>query len=118
MKALIIEDEPAMRRLLAELLRQAGYEVCEAPDGRAGLQQFTQFEPDLVITDIIMPNEEGIATIRNIRAQNPDVKILAISGGGRVGNVDFLPIARQYGATATLAKPFRRQEFLDLIRKL
>jgi DNA-binding response OmpR family regulator len=118
MKALIIEDEPALRRLLADFLREAGYEVCEAADGRIGLQQFTQFEPDLVVSDIIMPNEEGIATIRKIRAQNPDVKIVAISGGGRVGNVDFLRIAREYGATTTLAKPFRKQEFIDLIRRL
>lgn len=118
MKALIIEDEPAMRKLLADFLREAGYEVREAADGRIGLEQFMQFAPDLVVSDIIMPNEEGIAAIRKIRAQNPDVKIVAISGGGRIGNVDFLPIALQYGATATLAKPFRRQEFLDLIRRL
>jgi DNA-binding response OmpR family regulator len=118
MKALIIEDEPAMRTILTAFLHEAGYEVFEAPDGRLGLEQFERFAPDLVISDIIMPNEEGISAIRKIRALDPGVKIIAISGGGRTGNVDFLPIARGYGANATLAKPFRKHEFLALLRML
>jgi len=118
MKALVIDDEPAMRALVSSILQEAGYEVREAADGRIGLAAFNTFEPDLVITDIVMPNEEGIGTIRQLRQLKPDLKIIAISGGGRMGNMDFLRIAKDFGAAATLAKPFRKQQFLDVLKTL
>lgn len=118
MKVLVIDDEAAMRTLFSAVLREAGHEVYEAADGRAGLALYHQHRPELVITDIIMPNQEGIETIRLLHAENPEVKIIAISGGGRIGELDFLRIAKEFGAVATLAKPFRKQEFLNLLREL
>jgi len=116
MKALVIDDEPAMRTVVAAILKEAGYEVAEAADGRQGLAQFSALHPDLVITDIVMPNEEGIGVIRQMRKLQPDLKIIAISGGGRGGKLDFLQIAKEFGAAATLAKPFRKQELLQAIK--
>lgn len=118
MRVLVIDDEAAMRALFAAVLREAGYEVYEAADGRAGLVLYHRHRPELVITDIIMPNQEGIETIRMLHAANPEVKIIAVSGGGRIGDLDFLRIAKEFGAVATLAKPFRKQELLTLLRDI
>ena len=118
MKVLVIDDEAAMRALFSAVLREAGHDVYEAADGRAGLALYHQHRPELVITDIIMPNQEGIETIRLLHGENPAVKIIAVSGGGRIGDLDFLRIAKEFGAVATLAKPFRKQEFLALLREL
>jgi two-component system, chemotaxis family, chemotaxis protein CheY len=118
MKVLVIDDEAAIRALFSAVLRGAGHDVYEAGDGRAGLTLYHQHHPELVITDIIMPNQEGIETIRMLHRENPDVKIIAVSGGGRIGDLDFLRIAREFGAVATLAKPFRKQQLLDLLRDI
>jgi len=77
-----------------------------ASDGVRGLRMFRSEQPDLVITDIIMPEKEGIETIREIRGDCPDAKIIAISGGGRIGNMDFLKVAEKVGASEIIAKPF------------
>jgi CheY-like chemotaxis protein len=118
MKALIIDDEPAMRAVVAGILKEAGYETFEAADGRQGLAVFSEIQPDLVITDIVMPNEEGIGVIRQMRKLQSNLKIIAISGGGRGGKLDFLQIAKEFGAVATLAKPFRKQELLEIIKQI
>ncbi|MBX3455892.1 response regulator [Ferrovibrio sp.] len=118
MKALVIDDEAEMRQLIAAILQQAGYEVHQAADGRLGYGIFEDVQPDLVVTDIIMPNEEGIGTIRRLLAARPDLPIIAVSGGSRTGSVDYLRMAKQLGARAILPKPFRKQELLDLVRSL
>jgi YesN/AraC family two-component response regulator len=92
-----------------------GYAVQTAPNGRVGTRLFADAEPDLVITDIIMPEQEGIETIMRLRGLRPDKPIIAISGGGRVRNADFLQMAACLGASAVLAKPFDGN---DLIRKV
>lgn len=112
MRVLVIEDEAALRQTIRRMLESAGHEVLEAENGRTGLEAFRKNSLDAVITDIIMPNKEGIETIRDIRALNPDIRIVAISGGGRTKNLDFLRIAGKLGANATLAKPFQRQQLL------
>lgn len=112
MRVLVIEDEAALRQTIRRMLESAGHEVVEAENGRTGLEIFRKNSLDVVITDIIMPNKEGIETIRDIRALNPDIRIVAISGGGRTKNFDFLRIAGKLGANATLAKPFQRQQLL------
>lgn len=117
MKALVIDDEAAMRALIATILRGAGHEVIEAADGRIGMELFERHQPELVITDIVMPNQEGIETIRTLHRLRPDVRIIAISGGGH-GQFDFLGMAREFGALATLAKPFRKQELLDVVARV
>lgn len=118
MKALVIDDEADMRQLIAAMLQQLGYEVRTAVDGNLGFIEFETFQPDLVITDIIMPNEEGIGLIRRIRMAHPTTPIIAISGGSRTGKLDYLRMAHQLGANAILAKPFRKQELINLVQSL
>jgi len=118
MKALVIDDEVEMRQLIAAILQQVGYEVRMAADGNLGFIEFEAFQPDLVITDIIMPNEEGIGLIRRIRMAQSSVPIIAVSGGSRTGSVDYLRMAKQLGANAILAKPFRKQELINLVQTL
>ncbi len=114
-RILVIEDDEQTRRMLAEMMRRAGYEVLEAPDGRVGVQLFRAETVDLVITDILMPEKDGLETIRDLKRESPDVKIIAISGGGRTGLLDFLPVARQLGAARTFAKPTDRRELLSAV---
>lgn len=111
-RILLIEDDAVLLRSLATQLTQAGSTVAVAQDGRVGLEKFKEFQPDLVITDIIMPEREGIETIVAIKAIRPDTRILAISGGGRVGAAEFLKLALSLGADAALAKPFRSGELV------
>jgi DNA-binding response OmpR family regulator len=96
----------------------AGYKVRAAPDGQAGLAQFMAEPSDLVVTDIIMPNREGIETIVELRKASPSVKVIAISGGYRAGPDDFLQLARHVGADGALAKPFRLAKLLAMASEL
>ena len=100
---------------MMRILQAAGYDVVTANDGLEGVALFRQETPDLVISDIIMPQQEGIATIRQILAESPGTKIIAISGGGRIGNTDFLQIARKMGAVDALPKPFDPDDLLGRI---
>lgn len=115
---LVIDDETGVRDSLRQMLESAGHFVREAQNGLVGLRLFQAERPDLVVTDIIMPDMEGIETIRTIRAQAPDARILAISGGGRMGNVDFLSVAQRLGADSVLQKPFEVDEFLAKVSEL
>ena len=104
---LVIDDEPAIRSLLRHVLERDGHEVLEAENGRKGMRALRGAAVDLVITDIIMPEQEGFETISEIRRTRPGVKIIAISGGGRRLTMDFLPMAKRLGADRTFDKPFR-----------
>ena len=115
-KILVIDDNMVVRNTIVQILESEGYEVISAEDGRRGLFVFRAEKPDLVVTDIIMPEKEGIETIRDIRGEVPDAKIIAISGGGRIGNTDFLKIARQLGASDIVAKPLDPDHFLDVVK--
>lgn len=115
MRILVIDDESGLRLTVRKMLESAGHEVVEAENGRRGVEAYRKDSADVVITDIIMPEKEGIETIRDIRALDPAVRIVAISGDGIGPNVDFLRIARKLGADATLAKPFRREELLACV---
>lgn len=101
--------------LLERWLLAAGYEVTVAADGDKAIEAFGQRPFHLMVTDIIMPDREGIETLLEVRRQWPDCKIIAISGGGRVDAEQFLSLAGNLGADATLKKPFRREAFLDLL---
>jgi CheY-like chemotaxis protein len=101
---LVIDDDAAMRRVLKRML-SANHDVVEAADGSIGLARFIERQPQLVITDILMPKKEGIETIREIRRIAPKVKILAMSGGGGVGTPHYLEMAGKLGADVTLMKP-------------
>ncbi len=115
-KILVIDDEAVIRETITEMLQRAGYEVWAAADGGEDIKLFREKDVDLVITDIIMPEVEGIETIRTLLQDQPDIKIIAISGGGRISNDDLLQMAGHFGAKLTLKKPFEREELLTAVR--
>lgn len=115
---LIIEDDAVMLRALGHAFQQAGCHLVGARDGEEGLARFVERAPDLVVTDILMPNREGVETIMAMKARAPQVKILAISGGGRLGADEVLGLAQRLGADAVLPKPFRSAEILRVAREL
>jgi DNA-binding response OmpR family regulator len=114
---LIIDDDALVRDTIVRVLRRKGYQTLVAPDGLRGLSVLRAEQPDLVITDIIMPDKEGLETIRDIRKERPDLPILAVSGGGRLGNTDYLKVASMLGANQILAKPFGPSELLDRVER-
>lgn len=114
-RILIIEDDEDVRDMLAELLSTEGHQVDTAQDGAQGWAAFRANPADLVITDIVMPEQEGLATIRQLNKEYPDVPVIAISGGGRVDSQEYLEMASVMGASATLAKPFSHADILSLV---
>ncbi len=115
---LVIEDDGATRRSIQRLLQAAGFEVTAAADGGEGMALFREQAIDVVVTDIIMPEQEGIETIMRIRSIAPFCPIVAISGGGRIGNADFLQMAERAGASAVLAKPFEPGQLIAIVREV
>jgi CheY-like chemotaxis protein len=115
-KILVIDDDVIVRKTIIRLLEDGGYKVLSAEDGLRGMAMFRSERPDLVITDIIMPEQEGIQTITEMRKAKPDAKIIVISGSGRIGNIDFLRIAQHLGASDAIAKPFDRDDLLKRVR--
>lgn len=113
---LIIDDEELVRFTLRQILAADGHEVTEARNGAEGYRMYLAQAVDVVVTDIIMPEQEGIETIIKLRSHNPDVKIIAISGGGRRKNMDFLKVAEKIGADVVLAKPFSMEELQGAVR--
>ncbi len=115
---LVIDDEADIRDLCRRILSQAGYQVIEAPDGNVGMRLYRENRPDLIITDIIMPEKEGIETIMELRREFPAVRIVAISGGGQATTgATCLHLAKSLGAVKALAKPFTKSELLDVVRE-
>jgi two-component system chemotaxis response regulator CheY len=114
-RILIIDDDDRFRGMLRRTLERAGYEVVEARNGQEGQQHYRAAPTDLIITDILMPEKEGLETIMELRGDFPGVKIIAISGGGLTGNLGFLAIAQRLGARRTLQKPFDLREMLDAV---
>lgn len=124
-RILLIEDDEAQRELFRTVLEDSGYDVLEAVDGQKGVQLFQEQPCDLVITDIFMPNKDGIEAIMAIKTASPSVKIIAVSGGGSweqhgefVGAERSLGMANRFGADRTLQKPVSIQQLLELIEKL
>ena len=114
-KVLVIDDDALVRGALQSALSAHGHEVACAEDGKRGLVIFSEAPPDLLITDIIMPEQEGIETIIQIRKMALDLPIIAISGGGRVRATDVLRMARSFGADAVLEKPFTADALLATV---
>jgi len=115
---LVIDDEASVRRMLRQMLERAGYQVIEAPNGEAGLKLYHEHLVDLIITDILMPDKDGIETILALRKSAPEAKVLAISGGGRMNKIDLLSISQSFGAIRTLAKPFEREELVTMVQEV
>ncbi|MDP6787514.1 MAG: response regulator [Rhodospirillales bacterium] len=114
-RILVIDDEELVRFTLRKYLVSAGHSVVEAKDGLEGLALQKSDPCDLVITDIIMPEKEGLETILALRQDDPDLPIIAISGGGRDGYTDYLEVARPFGANRSLAKPFTQDDLLGAV---
>jgi DNA-binding response OmpR family regulator len=112
----IIDDDDAVRDSLAILLEADGYEVRCAEAGDIGLALAREFQPHIILTDIIMPGCEGIETILSIKSEHPQIKIIAMSGGGRIGNRDYLELAQEMGADTSLEKPFDADALLEAIQ--
>ena len=113
---LLIDDDDDFRTMLRTALEQDGYVVEEARNGREGSQRYRTASADLVIIDLLMPEQEGLETIQALRQEFPEVKIIAISGG--TGRLNFLPLARIFGALRTLQKPFTLQQLHDVVREV
>lgn len=117
-KILIIDDEDPIRKMLRKVLEKNGYEVMDACNGSQGIKLFKEHGPDIVITDLIMPEKEGLETIRELKKLNSDVRIIAISGGGITDPKIYLNLAAKLGAVCTFAKPVDNEILLSTIKKL
>ncbi|MCE9649815.1 MAG: response regulator [Parvibaculum sp.] len=112
---LVIEDEPLVRDTIRLSLETGGYEVIIASDGREGVAMINNNEVDVVVTDLIMPEQEGLETIRIIRRDHPKTKVIAISGGGRHVGTDYLKAASLLGADFALQKPFSMSHLRECV---
>ena len=117
-KILVLDDEPSILLMIKKMLEREGHEVDLALNGREGMELFEKNQPDLLITDIIMPEKEGLETIFELRKKHPKLKIIAISGGGRIGPDGYLPGAKLLGADLTFPKPLVQKEFLEGVSSL
>lgn len=117
-KILVLDDEPSILLMIKKMLEKAGYEVSIASNGKEGMRLFEKDKHDLVISDIIMPEKEGLETIFELRRMHPNLKIIAISGGGRISPDGYLPGAKLLGANMVFQKPLVQKEFLSAVASL
>jgi DNA-binding response OmpR family regulator len=117
-RILVIDDEEAVRGIMSRILTRAGHEVVEAEDGAVGTRLFEASSFDLVITDLIMPEKEGIETILDLKGTYPDVRILVVSGGHTLDKTGPLQDAEALGADASLGKPFKVDDLLAAVNAL
>ena len=116
-KILVIDDDETVNDMIVQLLSEAGYEAESAYDGRRGLELLEAKPFDLIVTDIVMPEKEGLETIIAIRRISRTLPIIAISGGGRIDPEQYLNMAQQFGADYTFQKPFDNNAFLGAVRE-
>jgi CheY-like chemotaxis protein len=114
-RVLVVDDEPALLKAIATILQGAGYEVFTAANGREARAMASEHQVQLLITDLGMPDEDGIELVRRLKAEGHDLKIIAMSG---TFGPDLLKAARLLGADATLGKPMKASQLLDCIGKL
>ncbi|SRR6266404_999333 len=114
-RILLVEDDDQLRSMLKFLLTDSGYETWEAPDGTRVGQMYDQQHFDLVITDLVMPDKDGLEVIIDLRRKNQNVRIIAMSGAGPGTGAMYLKAAQRLGADLTLSKPFGNQEFLKAV---
>ena len=115
---LVIDDEAPVLSLFGQLLESAGYSVALASDGREGLRLLKQQKPDLIITDIMMPEMDGLELLMTIRKQYPEIPAIAISGGMKIQPVSFLPQAKKLGAQHVFVKPVELSALLQAVQEL
>lgn len=112
---LIVDDEEQIRFVLRKILEKEGYTVREASNGNEALHTHREKQADLIITDIIMPDKEGLETILELKNEFPDTKIFAMSGGGKNSPEQYLHMARGLGADRVFIKPFNRKDILSAV---
>jgi len=117
-RILIIDDDDQIRDMLCRMLNQEGYVADDASNGVEGLARFRQQPYDLVLTDLIMPEKEGIEMIIELKSEFPEVKIIAMSGGARMGPEAYLQLAESLGAESCFTKPIPRKELITTIHTL
>lgn len=113
---LIIEDESNIRQLVKEIVESIGHEATIAANGQEGIEAYRKDPVDLVITDIVMPEKDGVETIRELKHHHPNVKVIAITGYR--GQYNRLPAAEYVGAQKTLVKPFAKSDLVDAVKQL
>jgi DNA-binding NtrC family response regulator len=114
----LIDDDNSVRDMLRKTLAHFGHTVIEARNGKEGMELFPHANADLLITDIVMPEKEGLEVLMELRKRQPPVKIIAISGGGRVSAADYLRTAKLMGAAKVLAKPFSNEALMAAVNEL
>ena len=118
-RILLIDDEPSILLMLKKMIERAGdFEVDLAQDGLEGMKLLDEYVFDLIVTDIIMPEKEGLEIIAELRRTNPDIKVIAISGGGRLSPEGYLESASLLGAHRVFKKPFEQKELTGAIKEL
>lgn len=117
-RILVVDDDPLIREMLATTLRDAGYETAGVASGHEAVERFETTPPDLVITDILMPDGDGMQAIAKLRRRAPGLKVLAISGGSDMESARYLRAAESFGATRTLVRPFDNRQLLDAVRRI
>jgi DNA-binding NtrC family response regulator len=117
-RVLIIDDDESITMLLRMVLERNGYEVVTAGNGREGIKVFCANRPDLVISDILMPEMDGLEALKELRRMSPNLKLIAVSGGGARLKMDVLQVAEYLGAAATFEKPYKMDALLAAVRRL
>jgi len=113
---LVVDDEPQVRSMIREALEEAGYTVVEATGGKEGLDRYRMRPADVVLMDILMPDQDGLESILAFRREFPNSRVIAMTGGGdMIGVLNFLEVAKMMGASMTLQKPFDRQVLLKAV---
>ncbi len=113
---LVVDDEDQVRQLIRETLELAGYQVEEARNGKEGLEQYRTTPADLVIMDVLMPDQDGLESILALRKEFPNSRVIAMTGGSdMIGMLNFLDVAKMLGARRTLQKPFEVKTLLEAV---
>ena len=117
-RILIIDDEQIVLEVLRKILELEGYEVVTAANGDEGLELFSQKPFDLVITDMVMPEKDGLQTILDLRKETPDLAVIAMSGGGTISKERYLAVAGYLDGIITITKPFSLESITEAVAKL
>lgn len=115
---LVVDDEPAVREVMVIALRRAGHRVLGVADGKKASRSMREEPFDVVVTDLLMPERDGLELIREVRAHYPKVRIIATSGGGRVNGQQYLQLAKGMGAHGLLAKPFLPGDLCEAVHRI
>jgi two-component system, chemotaxis family, chemotaxis protein CheY len=115
---LLVDDDDSFRNAMVRILTGAGHAVRDLPSGRDVVKELAKSPVDVLVTDLIMPDVEGLETIRSVRRHHPDLPIIAISGGGRLTPASYLTMARGVGASDVLEKPFEPAQLVAMIGRL